>query len=123
MSPPPVSETNLGDAAEAHSSNQVLSSENLHIDDFLCVVEKGVPKELVKVIGIDFLNEKIMVERIVGLTVLTAGLEFSRYSLNGHHGENWLETVSGDIKIKAYRLYRRIAKTFDPEKIDPDYFP
>lgn len=120
---PSMGDSSLGDAVETHSPNQILSHQQLNYGDFLYVKKRGIPRRLARVIGVDFLSEKIMVEWIVGLTLLTAGLEFSEHSLNGHRGENWLEKASGVIKINAYWVQRSLAKPFDPDKIDPDYFP
>jgi hypothetical protein len=120
---PSVGDTNLKDVVEKHSPDQVMSHQELHYGDLLSVKEKGIPRKLVRVIGVDFLNEKVVVEWIAGLTLLTAGLEFSEYSLNGYHGENWLEKVSSKVKEKIFWAQRRIAIPFDPESIVPDYFP
>ena len=106
-----------------HSASQVLYHQDVHCGDFLYVNEKGVPRKLVRITGVDFLGKKITVEWIVGSTILTKNLDFSGYSLDGSHGDNWLKKAKGFKTGLVWDIRYFRAKPFDPDKIDPDYFP
>ena len=116
-------ETALGDVVEKHSPDQILFHKQINYGDFLYVYEIGTPRILARVLGVDFFGKKITVEWVVGSTILIKSIDFSGYSLDESYGDNWLEKAKGLKTGLIWDLRYFRARPFDPDKIDPDYFP